>query len=136
MKPIGVVVLYRTKVKPRKINTQKIRFPLHLYPLINNLLFKKHYSLASFPSTLHVIRQIGRVDPELLTQVEEYEVVPSESASYSKAAFWDERYSRDEEVRPDSVITQAWKLLPRKWSNDVYVYLKVDASISRGLVII
>lgn len=62
------------------------------------------------------------MDPELLTQVQEYdEVVPSEAASYGKADFWDERYSRDEEVRPNPVITQARKLVPRKWSDDVCI---------------
>lgn len=39
-----------------------------------------------------------RVDARLLTEVEEYDAIPSEAASYGKTAFWDERYGQDEEV--------------------------------------
>lgn len=38
------------------------------------------------------------MDPKLLTEVEEYDAVPSDAASYGKSAFWDERYAGDEEV--------------------------------------
>lgn len=41
----------------------------------------------------------GRVDSKLLTEVQEYDAVPSEAASYGKDMFWDERYANDEEVR-------------------------------------
>lgn len=40
-----------------------------------------------------------RVDAKLLEEVQEYDAVPSEAASYGKNAFWDERYAADEEVR-------------------------------------
>ena len=40
-----------------------------------------------------------RVDTKLLEEVQEYDAVPSEAASYGKTAFWDERYAADEEVR-------------------------------------
>ncbi|CAM9153473.1 unnamed protein product [Pylaiella littoralis] len=40
----------------------------------------------------------ARVDAKLLEEVQEYDAVPSEAASYGKNMFWDERYSVDEEV--------------------------------------
>lgn len=42
---------------------------------------------------------LDRVDSKLLEEVQEYDAVPSEAASYGKNAFWDERYAADEEVR-------------------------------------
>eukprot|EP00752_Nemacystus_decipiens_P006125 g5524.t1 len=39
-----------------------------------------------------------RVDTKLLEEVQEYDAVPSEAASYGKNDFWDERYAADEEV--------------------------------------
>lgn len=42
---------------------------------------------------------LDRVDIKLLEEVQEYDAVPSEAASYGENAFWDERYAADEEVR-------------------------------------
>lgn len=41
---------------------------------------------------------ICRVDAKLLEDVQEYDAVPSDAASYGKTTFWDERYAVDEEV--------------------------------------
>lgn len=45
------------------------------------------------------MRLTSRVNAKLLAEVEEYDAVPSEAASYAKPSFWDERYATDEEVR-------------------------------------
>ncbi|CAM9505405.1 unnamed protein product, partial [Discosporangium mesarthrocarpum] len=39
-----------------------------------------------------------RVDPRLLAEVKEYDAVPTDAAAYGKIAFWDERYSNNEEA--------------------------------------
>lgn len=49
--------------------------------------------------------RIRRVDAKLLEEVQEYDAVPSEAASYGENAFWDERYASDEEVRNLSLTT-------------------------------
>ena len=47
--------------------------------------------LAFLQLTIHA--SFDRVDTKLLEEVQEYDAVPSEAASYGKNAFWDERFS-------------------------------------------
>lgn len=57
------------------------------------------YQYMTYYIGLHlVISNICRVDAKLLEEVQEYDAVPSEAASYGENTFWDKRYAVDEEV--------------------------------------
>lgn len=71
---------------------------------------------------------VHRVDSKLLEEVQEYDAVPSEAASYGKNAFWDERYAADEEVSPEMAIFSLTTMLC------TYRLGGFDLNLSRGCV--